>query len=52
MGIKGDHSARKKGDNGNADPKASGMTTESTEGPHKGAADAPDSSRKTVISSA
>lgn len=32
MAIKGDHSARKKGDNGNADPKASAQTYATKDG--------------------
>ena len=32
MAIKGDHSARKKGDNGNVDPKAKAQTYDTKDG--------------------
>jgi hypothetical protein len=32
MGIKGDHSARRKGDNGTADPKAKAQTYHTKDG--------------------
>lgn len=48
----GEHSSKPKGDNGKVDLKASGMTTESTEGEYKSSGAAPDSSKKHRITSA
>lgn len=48
----GDHSARRKGDNGTADPKASGQTTANKDGPYASSAGSPDASGMASSSSA
>lgn len=50
--ISGSHSATPKGDNGNVDPKASGQTTEMTEGPFKDQAKSGDNSSMGIVSKA
>ncbi len=47
----GDHSSRRKGDNGTADPKAGGQTTATKDGPFAGMT-LPDSSGEAAANSA